>query len=234
MKTAMVVIATGSAYVEYARGLIDSMHEHLQFDFRTFVFTDNCSALMDISPCFKIDCLGYPDQTLYRYHTIYQGRDYLSMYDQLFYVDADMLFVQDVKLEDIASDGLTATLHPGFYVQNVKGTTEKRKESTAYCDRNTRYYAGGFQGGSVLCYLLAAKWMIKFIDSDTRNNIKAVWHDESHWNHFLADVPPAKTLTPSFCFPEGYTDGYGWSATDIPPVLVALDKHKRGNHPRFS
>jgi histo-blood group ABO system transferase len=231
---AFVIIATGDAYVEYARGLIASMHEHLQFDFHTFAFTDNCSALSDISAACKIDALGYPDQTLYRYHTICQGKNYLSEYDQLFYVDADMLFVQDVKLEDIASDGLTATLHPGFYIHNSKGSTEKRKESTAYCEWNTRYYAGGFQGGDSAHFLAASKWLARLINVDQKNNITAVWHDESYWNRLLADTPPAKVLTPSFCFPEGYEGGYGWLVENVPPVLVALDKEKRGNHPRFS
>jgi histo-blood group ABO system transferase len=233
MKTAFVIIATGTAYARYAQNLVASIREHLWFDPQVFIFTDHVQALQKVAKCFYTDPLGYPKQTLMRYHTILSKEHILEKYDQLFYLDADMLFVNQVNFDDIASDELTATLHPGFFVNNTQGTTEKRKESTAFCDYNVSYYCGGFQGGNTKAYLAVAKTMAGRIDEDLENGIMAVWHDESHWNKYLADAPPAKTLSPSYCYPEDYDGGYGWDGTIYSPILVAMDKRKRGNHPRF-
>jgi hypothetical protein len=228
--TAFLIIATGDTYVKYANNLVQSMRTHLAFDHSAIAFTDN---VVDGAYNYHIEPKGYPRETLMRYHTILGQSKMLEQYDQLFYLDADMEFVNTVELEDIESPGLTATLHPGFLVNNIKGTCEYRLESSAFCNHNVRYYAGGFQGGNAQTYLWAMRDMKQRIDQDELKGITAVWHDESHWNSLLADYPPKKILNPSYCFPEDYNGGYGWEPDDYPPVLVALDKHKRNNHPRF-
>lgn len=233
MNTAIVIIATGPVYRAYARELIGSIREHLWFDPQVFTFTDRPQELQTMSRAFFTENLGYPKQTLMRYKTITEKAHYFSLYNQLFYVDADMLFVNKVNLEDIASDGLTATLHPGFFEQNRRGTPECRLESTAYCE-TTQYFCGGFQGGNTQAYLTAATTMAENIDIDTKNGIIAVWHDESHWNRYLVANPPARILNPSYCYPEGYDNGYGWTKDECPAILVALDKRRRGNHPRYN
>ena len=230
---AFLVIATGQSYISYATGLIESMREHLTFDPQIIAFTDNVQPLQKLARTFYIDNLGYPKQTLMRYHTILSKEHLLTKYDQLFYVDADMLFVGDVDAEEITSAGITAVLHPGYFEKNTKGDCETRPESTAFCDDNKHYYAGGFQGGKTSAYLQAAKEIAAAIDLDTKNGITAKWHDESHWNKYLSVHQPASILNPSFCYPEGYGGGYGWDAERCPAKLVCLDKRKRGNHPRF-
>jgi histo-blood group ABO system transferase len=163
-----------------------------------------------------------------RYHTMLTERNLLETYEQIFYVDADMLFVAPVG--SITSYGVVATLHPGFV--GHRGSVETRPESWAYACGNTAYYCGGFQGGETRAYLKAATEMAEGVDQDTKKGITAVWHDESHWNRYLRDYPPSKVLSPSYCYPEGYAEQYGWSSKQYPPILMALDKNKRGNHPR--
>jgi hypothetical protein len=231
MKTAFVIIASGQAYVDYARNLIASIREELWFDPQIYIFTDKPQQLQTMARTFVIDPLGYPKATLMRYHLIGSKAHILKEYDQLFYVDADMLFVDNVKEEYIASDGLTTTLHPGYV--GSKGTPESRPESTAFCNDNLAYYCGGFQGGKASAYLQAAATLAAAIDTDTKNGITAIWHDESHWNRLLSDICPAKVLTPSYCYPEDYDGGYGWAKDKYPAKLLCLDKKKRGNHPRF-
>lgn len=228
MKTAFIIIATGTTYAQYASELVDSIREYALFDPRVYIFTDHVQALQSAGKCFYTEPLGYPKQTLYRYHTMLSKEHILRAYDQLFYLDADMLLVNEMKLEDIAFEGLTATLHPGFFRRNQKGTPETRTQSTAFCNRNTNYYCGGFQGGNTEAYLSAAKILAKHIDEDEKNGITATWHDESHWNRFLAGSPAVKTLSPSYCYPENYDGGYGWAANELTPILVARDKGKRG------
>jgi histo-blood group ABO system transferase len=228
MKIGLMTIATGKAYQEYAYDLFESANSFFP-EADQIVFTDSPSAFRLKTNAIYVDEMGYPEATLFRYRTFLSKSWFLSSYDYLFYADADMQFVRPV--ENIIYSDLVATLHPGYYKQ--KGTPETRSISTACCPDNRAYYCGGFQGGSAERYLEAARVMAANIEEDERNKVLAVWHDESHWNRYLRDVPPTQVLTPSYCYPEDYSGGYMWEPSDFPPILVALDKRKRGNHPRF-
>lgn len=238
MRIALITIATGEAYQRYAIDLMESaktfMPKHDQF-----VFTDLYKGWASIrfhgesdSPTFfYTEPKGYPRETLMRYHTILSKKDLFLKYDQIFYVDADMEFVAPVG-NIFSTTGLVATLHPGFIGRH--GTPETRFVSTAFCATNTRYFAGGFQGGDAGRYILAMEKMARDISEDDQRGIMATWHDESHWNKYLAvTITPELVLGPSYCYPEDYSGQWGWSPADYPPILVALDKRKRGNHPRF-
>lgn len=236
MKIALVTIATGEVYRNYAHRMMDSAKQFMPLHDQ-FVFTDDSSLLSGWSsfPDFQTwnyiytEAKGHPRETLMRYHTILTQRERLMKYDQIFFVDADMEFVAPVG--DIFSDGLMATLHPGYV--GTSGTPETRKESAAFTHKNTAYYCGGFQGGEASRYLSAARTMAEGIAFDNAENITAIWHDESHWNSYLKHFKPTKILSPSYCYPEDYDGRYGWTSEQYPPILVALDKKKRGNHPRF-
>ena len=232
MSIGLIIIATGKAYVDYAEQLIGSIAYYFE-GAHPIVFTDQPQVLGAVASVYHTMPLGYPQQTLRRYHTILEKEYILQKFDHLFYIDADMLFVDYVKEEDIISRGLTATLHPGFFKENTLGAPEKREISTACCSNNIAYYCGGFQGGTAKAYLDAANFMASKIDVDTKNGVTAIWHDESHWNALLANRPPDRILSPSFCYPEDYDGGYGWSKEEYPAKLIALDKRKRGNHPRY-
>jgi len=55
------------------------------------------------------------------------------------------------------------------------------------------------------------------IAHDEHRGITAIWHDESHWNRYLIDVPTDIELAPLYCSPESWnTPGRR---------LVALDKN---------
>jgi histo-blood group ABO system transferase len=173
---------------------------------------------------FTKEPLGYPRETLFRYNTILTQEELLLGYDYLFYSDADMRFVADVKPEDIFSRGLTATLHPGFI--GTSGTPERRPESRAYVPVRAKnsYFAGGFIGGRLDCFLPMARDIAADVKLDEGRGITAIWHDESHLNRYLYDHPPSKILSPSFCYPEGYKGQWGWSPEQYPPKLVACNK----------
>ena len=238
----LITIATGQVYRDYAKDMLDSAAEYFTGDFDPLIFTDEPEDFGMYEQfganVFYTAPKGYPNETLYRYNTMLQEEKTLCLYDHLFYVDADMLFTAPTTKE-IFHDGLVATLHPGYASKNTKGDCETRPASTACCTDNFAYYAGGFQGGQTIWYLDAARAMKKRINEDTQNNIVAKWHDESHWNRFISDAQHlvrggyVKVLTPSYCYPEDYDGGYGWSKEQYPPILVALEKRKRGNHPRF-
>jgi histo-blood group ABO system transferase len=229
MSIALITLATGPVYREYANGMVASSHKFWP-EAQTIVFTDNPFNIRWSNMCVYTEPKGYPGETLYRYHTFTKAEGLLRKFDYVFYCDADMLWVSPAG-DEMLGAGLTATLHPGYFGR--KGTPETRKESTAFCDWNLAYYAGGFQGGATQPYLHAMNVMRERIDTDAKNGITAVWHDESHWNRFLADHQETEDiikLPPSYCYPEDYAGQWGWPADKFKPVLVALNKKKRGNH----
>ncbi len=153
---------------------------------------------------YAIDSYGFPEATLLRY-AIFD--DYSTAFDEedfLFYLDVDMRMVAPVGTE-IMGD-LVAVHHMG-------GEWEERPESTAYLDPRHRgtYVAGGFQGGERNAYLSAVKTLRDQIDLDTKQGITAVWHDESHWNKYLAGRS-VRYLPLDYCCPV------------IDPKVVVIEK----------
>jgi len=222
MKTALVTIATGEKYHQYIRPLFQSARKFFPVhDF--FLWTDSNEIFFDAYQ-FKLKDEGFPGASLHRYHTFLQKRELLSLYDYIFYVDIDMLFVAPITGEEIFSDGITATLHPGYVGKT--GTPERNPASRAYIPLHAtnKYFCGGFNGGLSRSFLWMAEHIKEYIDIDTANGITAVWHDESQLNSFLYyNNPPARILGPEYCYPEGCNGNY--AETQIgEPKLIALTK----------
>lgn len=232
MKTALLIIATGEKYHQYVNPLLASAREFF-VDHTPIVWTDSLAAAGTFDSDFVIikEPLGYPNETLYRYHTILEQRRWLDgRYDQLFYIDVDMRFVAPVG-EEIFSSGITATLHPGYVGEC--GTPERNPDSTAMIPFNVenKYYCGGFNGGDADQFLKMATLISENVDIDAARGITAVWHDESHLNHHLQTYPPHRILDPSYCYPEAAGDHYlnKWRAAGINPTprILALTKESR-------
>ena len=236
MKTALLLIATGPAYAGYIQSLLDSAKRYF-VEHTPILWTDH--NLKFVEHQFYLADQGYPNATLYRYHTFYEHAGTLANFDQLFYCDIDMLFAAPIEESEIFSQGITATIHPGFARErwdrrsgnfvSTRGTPDRNPESTAYIPSfaDNQYFCGGFNGGDVRAYLKMADTIRRNIDADKAKNYVAKWHDESHLNRYLFDNLPAKILTPSFCYPENYDGGYEWKTEEYPAKLIALDKGKR-------
>jgi len=220
-------------YWGFAKNLIVSARQYF-IPHDVILFTDSPERF-DVAHKIVIPSAGYPEATLKRYHTFLDQRSILDRYETLWYVDADMKFVYPVTEADVLSDGITATLHPGFAVDRIHptvgfvskvGTPERRRECTAFIPETAQslYFCGGFNGGRAESYLCMAEKIRENIDIDAAGGIIAHWHDESHLNRYLYDNPPARILSPSFCYPEGYDGGYGWPINGHRPILLALNK----------
>src|SRR5208282_1516915 len=238
--TALIVIATGEKYVQYVQPLLLSARSYF-VPHTAVVFSDADDIGCGEKPHTKISHEPWPGPTLHRYHTILKAESYLRAFDYIYYVDVDMKFVAPVG-DEIFSDGITATLHPGFiidrsktlewtgkYLPSCAGTPERRPESTACIPEGATnaYYCGGFNGGDAFSFLEMAHAIRKNVDIDTQNGIVALWNDESHLNRYLWEHPPARVLTPSFCYPEDYRGQWAWRPHHYKPVLLALDKGKK-------
>jgi len=180
----------------------------------------------------QIERKGFPGDTLYRYRYILaildstkiERQTCTEMYDEnefdyLFYSDVDMRFVSYVSRETLPneSEGLVGVQHPGFYGGGW-GSPHVNTLSTAWLEPSKRkiYLAGGFQGGRAKEYLQMCRKLKDNIDADDKIGVLAEWHDESHYNKYMADKSP-KILTPAYCYPESWN-------LPFEKKLLALDK----------
>jgi histo-blood group ABO system transferase len=218
MLIGLIVVATGK-YDRFVPQLWSSARQFLlpKHHCRLFLMTDHSFDLPHCE-CLHVPHEPWPGPTLHRYRHVCTYADRFQGLDYLLQSDADMRFVNPVGEEILGS--LVATVHPGFFDKpRTSWTYERRGESRAQVPpgRGRRYYCGGFQGGAAKWYLAAAREIDAAIKADECDGITAVWHDESHWNRYLIDRPPTVELSPSYCYPEG------WSLP-FEPKLLALSK----------
>jgi histo-blood group ABO system transferase len=92
----------------------------------------------------------------------------------------------------------------------------------------SRYFAGGFNGGTSENFLKMSESIYKDIEEDKSRGHIAVWHDESHLNRYFINNPPSIILDPSYCFPKDavWAQEHPYRATK---KLCALEK----NHKEF-
>ena len=204
MKIGLLIIATNK-YTEFLQPLISSADSFFlkNHEVTYCIFSNKKIDLKTNRPTAYIDIehKQWPWMTLGRYKIFSDNALYLNKFDYIYYIDADMLFVSNVGEEIF--DELVVTQHPGYY----KGGDwrEIRPQSTACIpiEKNIQYVAGGFNGGKASVFLNMANTLAKNIDIDYKNNIIAIWHDESHLNKYIAYYTKSfKILTPSYCYGE--------------------------------
>jgi histo-blood group ABO system transferase len=203
-KVGLCVMATGR-YDVYAQSLIESARPNFlaKHDVTYFIFTDgsNIKEAKDVVKVFQ-KRLGWPHDTLKRFHVYNQHKEIFKDMDYVFATDADMQFVSPVG-DEILSD-LVGTIHPGFV--GGPGPYAKNKKSAAYISKKegTRYFAGGFYGGKREQFIKLVSKTAQQVDQDLKWDYIARWHDESHLNRYFVDNPPSLALSPAYCYPENW------------------------------
>lgn len=202
----LAIVATGR-YIEFVPPLIESADQYFckNHNVTYYVFTDQDYDAPENVVTVPHYRMGWPYDTMMRYHAYYSNRDLFEQEDYIFAIDADMLFVDEVG-DEILSDH-TAVIHPGYV--NKRGTYETDSRSTACVlpHEGMYYFCGGVYGGSKERFFHICKTNIDHIEDDLQRGVIAVWHDESHWNRYCIDHKPAIILSPSYCYPE--TGEYG-------------------------
>lgn len=197
MRTAVILIATNKRYFEFVQPLVNSIH-HYGPEFETFVFTDQPKYSEDFVTVPYPD-LGWPDASLRRYHAIVERERLFLNYDNMLYLDIDMVVVSKLDQTKMFSKGITAVLHPGF-----PDAFDRNPASTAYIPHghNHPYYQGCLVGGSTMEFLNMCSHLSAQISIDKAMGVMARWHDESHLNRYLLDHPPAVVLSPNYAYPD--------------------------------
>lgn len=214
---ALAIVATGR-YIEFVDPLIRSANKHFcqEHEVTYFVFTDQDYDPPENTIRVEQSKLGWPYDTMMRYHVYYANKELFEGQDYIFAIDADMLFVDEVGNE-ILSDH-TAVIHPGYPYR--RGTYETNPQSRAYVGPEGRYYyCGGVYGGSHDRFFDICKTNMDNIDDDLSRGLIAIWHDESHWNRYCIDHEPTVILSPSYCCPDSER------GRDPRPRILALTKN---------
>lgn len=174
-----------------------------------FVFTDSQKDWFRAENITKIyqENLGWPDNTLKRFHMFDRISEELAEYDYIFFFNANVEFMMPIKEDILPENGLIAVLHPGYYNKPRERFTYETNPQSLACisaEEGEVYVCGGVNGGTASAYLEMIKELKRRIDVDESNGIIALWHDESHWNRYIIGRNDVTLLGPDYCYPDLY------------------------------
>jgi histo-blood group ABO system transferase len=235
MKVVSINIIATNKYVNFLPALIKSIDRFLFKDSKILIVVHTNSNIDKInsgSDRIKILKNGiehepWPFTTLKRFHYFNKAKEIIKKSDYSFYIDADSLFIGDIREEFLPERGMLGTIHPCLFLGN--GTPERNPNSKAFISfsENNRYFCGGFFGGDSESFLEMSEKISSNIDEDLSKEIIAIWHDESHINRFFLDNPPKSIMEPPFAVAESLTRRYESSK------ILFLDKELKGGHDFF-
>lgn len=201
----VLVVATGR-YRSFLHQLLPSIKEHFLsgHDVRIYVFSDK--PLPPGSDCNWISIpAGSPQEYQYsQYQIIREHQQRFEGHDFLFVLDPATKLVAPIG-EEVLGEGITAVRHP--YGDSV--VTEISPEQS--------YFTCILQGGKAGDFLAANDDMVANLVPSAEGKQHVEWADEIHWNNYLGKHPPAKVLSPSYCYPE-------FSQLDLPPKILIIDQ----------
>ena len=208
MSVAVIFIGTNK-YLDFFPNYYETCEEKLfpDVDKQYFVFTDGelDGDLPSNITVMQIPHKGWPAITLERFHTILLAQEELEQHDWLVFLDADMRVNQVITPEEFFDDqkDFIAVHHPCHYNTGT-GTFERRLESEACVTGDpVSYYQGCLWGGKIKSVIPMMKLLRDRVDKDYKNDIIAIWHDESHLNKFFIDNQEnVNALPPDYAFPE--------------------------------
>ena len=238
-KIAILYICTGR-YVMFLNRFVETAEKYLlndtvkeYFIFTDFKFNEEPDERIHIIPQSK---LGWPYDTLKRYNMFLSIKNLLLEFDYIFFYNANSVFKSLITKEEILptknDNWLSGVLHSGYYgFPNNQLNFEKNKDSTAYININNTpmyYYQGALFGGRSNEFVEMCEILNDNIEMDLKNGIIAVWHDESHLNHYFNLVKPPKKLHPYFSYPELAPVSPFIPNVDYSAKTIQLDKNKLG------
>lgn len=192
-----------------------------------FIFTDEffyngaCDNIVE----HHCDDKGWPDNVLLRYDMILQFKNELESFDYAFFFNGNSKFKdyisEDEFLPTQEEGGLVAlSWHIYSDCHNSKFPYDRNEKSKSYIPygEGERYYQSGISGGRVKEYLELLVACAAQTDTDYKNGVVALNHDESHINRYLLNRK-VKLLGTEYGRPEEWK-------TPITPKMIFRDKNK--------
>lgn len=206
MKIAVMYICTGK-YARFWERFYESSERYFYPDCEKhyFVFTESGQLMQkkyeNVSFVYQAK-VGWPYDTLLRFHWFAMVQDQIKNYDYCYYCNANSVFVREVTRLVIPfptqEKPLILWCHTAHYDDYSSNdiTTEQNPISTAYigADVPCRQHGGGFFGATAEAFLEMTLTLRDNIQKDLDNGIIAVWHDQSHIikygaEHAYTEVP---------------------------------------------
>lgn len=156
---------------------------------------------------FKTERIGWPYETLYRYKYFLKFQDVQA--DVIYFLNANAYLPKPIA--DILPDQTkhVFVIHDGFYRSPYKNITfDKNPISTAFIKHEPRkvyhYYGGRFNGAMKEEFIKMCEILDTNITLDEKKGYIAVWHDESHINHYINNIlnHSVKALDTTYHVPE--------------------------------
>lgn len=172
--------------------------------------------------------LGWPFDTLMRFHIFLQQRSLLEKMDYLFFFNANMKFVTTIREAEVLPEAkhhyLVGVRHYWYHDHQRVPPFETNPQSEAYVDAKIelKYYQGCLSGGRTKEYLEMCEAITGMVDKDGANNYIAIWHDESYLNRYFQTKEPMG-LPPSYAYPEEVK-------SKMERKILMFDKKKYGGH----
>lgn len=219
MKVAICFIGTGK-YLNFLPKYYENIEKYfLPNSEKTFlVFTDGeLSSIPDNMNVYYQEHLEWPYITLKRFEIIEKAKEEIKKYDWFVFIDADALVLDYITEDEFfdESKSFFGVHHPCHYLQmpphnKFPGAFETNRISRSHVshdDDTSVYYQGCLWGGKIPDVIGMIDELKDSVDEDLKNNIIAVWHDESHLNKFLIrNKGTVNTLGPEFAYPELFED----------------------------
>ncbi len=211
LKTGIFYIVTGRYTVFWPEFLESFAEKFLPGTTRhIYLFTDEKEDFFrkdlpgDIELSYhKIEHQPWPFMTLMRYHIFMKYYEEWKDCDYVFFINSTYIFYKTIGTEILPG------AEHGYLVAAEHRQSVRRKPDRYTYDRNpaskayipygqgSHYYAGGFNGGTVPAFKAMCESIIQATDEDLKNDIIALWHDESHLNAYLLNRH-IKILPPTY------------------------------------
>ena len=181
----------------------------------------------------EIGHIEWPWITLHRFKFMNSRSDILSKFDYVFFIDADLWPCKKINDSIINHRfDFVGVQHPGFVDKIGTFETNIRSNANIFDSQYdlSIYRQGCFWGGKSSEIIKMVDELDKKVDEDTKNDVVALWHDESHMNkYFLQNNARVLTLHPGYATPQ---NGYENIKSKYETMMVHL--HKDINEfPRF-
>jgi histo-blood group ABO system transferase len=241
-KSTRIAVLTSSVgnYNLYLREWADNMGDYfctddasVQVDFLVWTDQPEILAGADRVTTFPSEAIGWPQDSALRPKGYLTQSKRLLQYDFIVSMDIDLRMVTHI-CRDIIS--FRTACHQSWFWQQPISTfpLETNVESAAYIPNNVSvsgYFAGGFIVAASAEFLNICKQQIDMIERDQQHGIMAIWHDETYWNKYLSENPPALILSPYYVYPEPPVDM--WLLQTYPHIWLDPSKQFRAQRPRM-
>lgn len=208
----MLVVLPPQRYLEaYVEAFLQSAERHFMLGLPVtyYVFTDQPDKVphVQLGPQRRIKVLQvqrdsrWQDISMMRMKTIAQTieSDIRHHCRYVFCFDVDQVFAGRFGPEALGES--VGLLHAYYYrLPKRFYTYDRNPKSMAYMEKGDFYYHAAVFGGSWQRVKALAEACYVSIMEDKKNNVEALWHDESHLNKYLLLHKPSRVLSPEYCW----------------------------------